>query len=83
VLRKFYKFLDVEFHDYEISTPIGESNELPIHFKEVQTQMHKLNIFLAMSVISLIKPVDPINMNNNEFYSFCNFYSNIILMIKI
>ncbi len=30
---KFYRFLDVKFHVYEMNTPIGKSNELPIHFK--------------------------------------------------
>jgi hypothetical protein len=31
---KFYKFLDVKFHVYEMNTPIGKANELPDHFKE-------------------------------------------------
>ncbi len=31
--RKFYKFLDVRFHVYEMNT-IGKSYELPDHFKE-------------------------------------------------
>ncbi len=31
---KFYKFLGVEFQVYEMSFPIGKSNELPIRFKE-------------------------------------------------
>ena len=31
---KFCKFLDVKFHVYEMNTPIGKANELPIHFKE-------------------------------------------------
>jgi hypothetical protein len=31
---KFYRFLDVKFHVYEMNTPIGKINELPIHFKE-------------------------------------------------
>ena len=31
---KFYKFLDVKFHVYEMNTPIGKANELPKHFKE-------------------------------------------------
>ena len=31
---KFYRFLDVKFHVYEMNTPIGKSNELPDHFKE-------------------------------------------------
>jgi hypothetical protein len=30
---KFYKFLDVKFHVYEMNTPIGKINELPEHFK--------------------------------------------------
>jgi hypothetical protein len=30
---KFYRFLDVKFHVYEMNTLIGKSNELPIHFK--------------------------------------------------
>ena len=30
---KFYKFLDVKFHVYEMNTPIGKANELPIHLK--------------------------------------------------
>ena len=30
---KFYKFLDVKFHVYEMNTPIGKANELPVHFK--------------------------------------------------
>ena len=30
---KFYRFLDVKFHVYEMNTPIGKSNELPVHFK--------------------------------------------------
>ncbi len=31
---KFYTFLDVEFHVYEMNTPIEKANELPKHFKE-------------------------------------------------
>jgi hypothetical protein len=31
---KFYRFLSVEFHVYEMNTPLGKANELPIHFKE-------------------------------------------------
>ena len=31
---KFYKFLDVKFHVYEMNTPIGKINKLPDHFKE-------------------------------------------------
>ena len=31
---KFYRFLDVKFHLYEMNTPVGKANELPIHFKE-------------------------------------------------
>ena len=31
---KFYRFLDVKFHVYEMNTPIGKINQLPIHFKE-------------------------------------------------
>jgi hypothetical protein len=31
---KFYRFLDVKFHVYEMNTPIGKINELPDHFKE-------------------------------------------------
>ncbi len=30
---KFYNFLDVKFHVYEMNTPIGKINELPEHFK--------------------------------------------------
>ncbi len=28
------RILDVNFHVYEMNTPIGKSNELPDHFKE-------------------------------------------------
>ncbi len=31
---KFYKFLGIAFHIYEMNTPIGKANELPIHFKQ-------------------------------------------------
>ena len=31
---KFYRFLDVKFHVYEMNTPIGKINKLPYHFKE-------------------------------------------------
>ena len=31
---KFYRFLDVKFHVYEMNTPIGKINKLPDHFKE-------------------------------------------------
>jgi hypothetical protein len=30
---KFYRFLDVKFHVYEMNTPIGKSNDLSNHFK--------------------------------------------------
>ena len=30
---KFRRFLAVEFHIYEMNTPIGKIAELPIHFK--------------------------------------------------
>ena len=31
---KIYKFLGIAFHIYEMNTPIGKANELPIHFKQ-------------------------------------------------
>ncbi len=31
---KLYKFLDVKFHIYEMNTPMGKANELPIHFMQ-------------------------------------------------
>ena len=31
---KFYKFLGITFHIYEMNTPIGKANELPDHFKQ-------------------------------------------------
>ena len=31
---KFYRFLDVKFHVYEMNTPIGKINKLPDHFKQ-------------------------------------------------
>ena len=31
---KFYKFLGITFHIYEMNTPIGRSNELPVHYKQ-------------------------------------------------
>jgi hypothetical protein len=31
---KFYKFLGITFHIYEMNTPIGKANELPIYFKQ-------------------------------------------------
>ncbi len=31
---EIYEFLGVEYHVYEMISPIGKSNELPIHFRE-------------------------------------------------
>jgi hypothetical protein len=31
---KFYRFLDVKFHVYEMITPIGKINKLPDHFEQ-------------------------------------------------
>ena len=37
---KFYKFLGITFHIYEMNTPIGKANELPKHLKWVQMRKH-------------------------------------------
>jgi hypothetical protein len=37
---KFYRFLDAEFHVYEMNTTRGKSNELPIHFKTGSNNKH-------------------------------------------
>ncbi len=43
---KFYKILDVEFHVYEMNTPIGKVNELPIHFKEGSNEKALINMMI-------------------------------------
>ena len=68
---KFYKFLDVEFHVYEISTPIGKANELPNHFKEGSNEKALIkyenydDYFCFWRCLSYhqTKPEDPRNIN--------------------
>ena len=57
---KFYKFLGIAFHIYEMNTPIGKANELPIHFKQGSNEKALIKyenyddylMFLALLIIS-------------------------------
>ena len=81
---KFYKFLDVEFHVYEMSTPIGKANELPIHFKEGSNEKALIKYenyddylcFWRCLSYHQTKPEDPRNINKcmkslfNDYYNY-------------
>ena len=68
---KFYKFLDVKFHVYEMNTPIGKANELSDHFKEGSNEKALIKYenyddylcFWRCLSYHQTKPVDPRNIN--------------------
>ncbi len=47
---KFYKFLDVEFHVYEMSTPIGKAMNYQIILTKVLMKRHYLSLKIIMII---------------------------------
>ena len=82
---KFYKFLDVEFHVYEMSTPIGKANELPIHFKEGSNEKALIKYenyddylcFWRCFAFHLTKPTDPRNVSKKLKSLFNDYYNYV------
>jgi len=82
---KFYRFLDVKFHVYEMNTPIGKINELPIHFKEGSNEKalikyEKYDDYLCfwrcLSYHQMNpKPEDPRNINKKMKQLFNDYYN--------
>jgi hypothetical protein len=79
---KFYKFLDVKFHVYEMNTPIGKINELPIHFKQGSNEKALIKYenyddylcFWRCLSYHQTKPEDPRNINKNDEKIFNDYY---------
>ena len=81
---KFYKFLEVKFHVYEMNTPIGKINELPKHFKEGSNEKALIKYekyddylcFWRCLAYHQTKPEDPRNINKKMKSLFKNYYGN-------
>ena len=80
---KFYRFLDVKFHVYEMNTPIGKSNELPEHFKEGSNEKALIKYenyddylcFWRCLAYHQTKPEDPRNINKKMKQLFNDYYN--------
>jgi len=83
---KFYRFLDVKFHVYEMNTPIGKANELPIHFKEGSNEKALIKYenyddylcFWRCLSYHQTKPEDPRNINKKMKQIFNDYYNKKI-----
>ena len=81
---KFYRFLSVEFHVYEMNTPIGKANELPIHFKEGSNEKALIKYenyddymcFWRCLSYHQTKPDDPRNINKKMKSIFNDYYND-------
>jgi hypothetical protein len=80
---KFYKFLGIAFHIYEMNTPIGKANELPIHFKQGSNEKALIKYenyddylcFWRCLSYHQTKPEDPRNINKNMKIIFNDYYN--------
>jgi hypothetical protein len=82
---KFYRFLDVKFHVYEMNTPIGKINQLPIHFKEGSNEKALIKyenyddylcFWRCLSYHQMNpKPEDPRNINKKMKQLFNDYYN--------
>ena len=80
---KFYKFLGITFHIYEMNTPIGKANELPIHFKQGSNEKALIKYenyddylcFWRCLSYHQTKPEDPRNINKNMKIIFNEYYN--------
>ena len=78
---KFYKFLGVKFHVYEMNTPIGKSTELPKHFKQgssekglIKFENHNDYLCFWRCIAYLIqKPTDERNTNKTMKYLYKDY----------
>ncbi len=85
---KFYRFLDVKFHVYEMNTPIGNINQLPDHFKQgsnnkalIKYENHDdyLCFWRCLAYHKMNpKPEDNSNVNKMMKYLFKSFYNKKI-----
>jgi hypothetical protein len=83
---KFYRFLDVKFHVYEMNTPIGKANELPKHFKEGSNEKALIKYenyddylcFWRCLSYHQTKPEDPRNINKKMKQIFNDYYNKKI-----
>jgi hypothetical protein len=81
---KFYRFLDVKFHVYEMNTPMGKSKRLPDHFKEGANEKALIKYencddylcFWRCLAYCQTKPEDPRNINKRMKYLFNDYYNN-------
>jgi len=79
---QFYKFLGIAFHIYEMNTPIGKANELPIHFKQGSNEKALIKYenyddylcFWRCLSYHQTKPEDPRNINKNMKIIFNDYY---------
>ena len=79
---RFYKFLSVEFHVYQMETTIGKSQELPAHFKTDSNNKALIKYenyddylcFWRCLAYHLSKPEDERNINKQMKYLFHNYY---------
>jgi len=82
---KFYRFLDVKFHVYEMNTPIGKINKLPDHFKQGSNEKALIKyenyddylcFWRCLSYHkSDPKPEDPRNINKKMKQIFNDYYN--------
>ena len=80
---KFYKFLGVTFHIYEMNTPIGKSNELPDHYKQGSNEKALIKYenyddylcFWRCLSYHQTKPEDPRNVNKKMKAIFNEYYN--------
>jgi len=82
---KFYRFLDVKFHVYEMNTPIGKINQLPIHFKEGSNEKALIKyenyddylcFWRCLSYHQMNpKPEDPRNINKKMKQLFNDYFN--------
>ncbi len=80
---KFYRFLDVKLHVYEMNTPIGKANELPDHFKEGSNEIALIKYenyddylcFWRCLSHHQTKPEDPRNVNKKMKQLFNDYYN--------
>jgi hypothetical protein len=80
---KFYKFLSVVFHVYEMSTPIGKINELPLHFNQDSNNKALIKYenyddhlcFWRCLAYHLTKPDNVRRINKKMNYLFNDYYN--------
>jgi len=62
---QFYKFLGIAFHIYEMNTPIGKANELPIHFKQGSNKIAES--YKGIEYVAYDKEYNDEALDNDEY----------------